>query len=368
MKQNKPNYLWLDLLRGVAALMVVVGHTRGLLFFDYQGSEGALAKAFYFLTGFAHQSVIIFFVLSGFFIIKSIHESYLNGKWNFKQYFLNRLTRLWVPLIPALLFTLLIDTIGITYFNDSYTYRGTVEHLPGIVPHAHMDIRTFFGNMFFLQNIFCNTFGSNGALWSLTNEFWYYVIFPFTYFIIVSFYKPLIKLLLAIALAVITFYIEKGILLYGIVWLMGGLSYIIIERKLISVRHSGIIVLATTLLFFITLAIVRSGKLSFVFNDFSLGFVTAVFVAALSQVDMKSSALKKVATFLSNVSYTVYLVHLSFAVLLASIVFTDRNYFSASMFIKYIAFLLVVFIYAVCMYQLFERNTAKVKNWVSKFV
>ena len=35
-----------------------------------------------------------------------------------------------------------------------------------------------FSNIFFLQGIYTPTFGTDGALWSLANEFWYYLLFP----------------------------------------------------------------------------------------------------------------------------------------------------------------------------------------------
>ena len=36
----------------------------------------------------------------------------------------------------------------------------------------------FLGSMAFLQTIYIPTFGSNGPMWSLSNEFWYYIVFP----------------------------------------------------------------------------------------------------------------------------------------------------------------------------------------------
>jgi peptidoglycan/LPS O-acetylase OafA/YrhL len=37
---------------------------------------------------------------------------------------------------------------------------------------------TFVGNLAFLQTIAVPIFGTNGPMWSLANEFWYYLIFP----------------------------------------------------------------------------------------------------------------------------------------------------------------------------------------------
>ena len=38
------------------------------------------------------------------------------------------------------------------------------------------------GNLFFLQTIFVPPFGSNAPLWSLSFEFWYYLLFPLCLF------------------------------------------------------------------------------------------------------------------------------------------------------------------------------------------
>ena len=38
--------------------------------------------------------------------------------------------------------------------------------------------KQFWGNAFFLQQTLVKTFGSDGPLWSLANEFWYYMLFP----------------------------------------------------------------------------------------------------------------------------------------------------------------------------------------------
>ena len=57
----------LDLIRAIAAFAVMVGHLRALFFADfaYLQSKSLPLGALYFFTGFGHQAVIVFFVLSG---------------------------------------------------------------------------------------------------------------------------------------------------------------------------------------------------------------------------------------------------------------------------------------------------------------
>jgi peptidoglycan/LPS O-acetylase OafA/YrhL len=97
-------YVYLDLIRGIAALAVFAGHLRIICFRDVDISTlDLLGKGVFFLTGFGHLAVILFFVLSGFLIIKSIDESVIKKQWSVKTYGQNRLFRLWIVLIPCLL-------------------------------------------------------------------------------------------------------------------------------------------------------------------------------------------------------------------------------------------------------------------------
>lgn len=71
----------LDIVRALAAVAVVVGHTRSAFLLDAQRAEplAPLEKVFYFLSGLGHQSVIVFFVLSGFFVGASVLAQFKGG-------------------------------------------------------------------------------------------------------------------------------------------------------------------------------------------------------------------------------------------------------------------------------------------------
>ena len=67
---NKTQSDFLNFARWSAAGLVVIEHVRNLLFVDYGSLEktGVGSKAFYFLTGFGHEAVVIFFVIVGFWL------------------------------------------------------------------------------------------------------------------------------------------------------------------------------------------------------------------------------------------------------------------------------------------------------------
>ena len=77
----------------------------------------------------------------------------------------------------------------------------------------------FLGNLVFLQDLYVPTFGSNWPLWSLANEFWYYLWFPALFMIV----KRRRQGLMAVSrLAVV---LMPGLLPGFLVWLIGTLVY-----------------------------------------------------------------------------------------------------------------------------------------------
>ena len=172
----------LDLLRGLAALEVCSSHLRNFLFANFSSvhSPNIAARLFYFITGFGHQAVIIFFVLSGYLVGGSVIKAYVHGKWSWCSYAVRRLSRLWIVMIPALLLTFAIDSLGRKLGHSGYVGEFFNIYKSGPKPEAAADLRliVMLGNVLFLQTITVPCFGTNEPLWSLANEFWYYVLFP----------------------------------------------------------------------------------------------------------------------------------------------------------------------------------------------
>src|SRR6202030_2366669 len=89
--------------------------------------NSALLEVLYFLTGFGHQAVMVFFVLSGFLISSSVMSSQMSGTWSWRDYAINRSSRLYVVLIPGLLFGLLWDKLGSSLFSSTGIYSHSIE-------------------------------------------------------------------------------------------------------------------------------------------------------------------------------------------------------------------------------------------------
>jgi peptidoglycan/LPS O-acetylase OafA/YrhL len=74
-------------------------------------------------------------------------------------------------LAPALLLTAVLDQLGLWFFADSGVYAWPIFE-------GHFTTALFFATLANFQGILLDYFGTNGPMWSLACEFWYYILFP----------------------------------------------------------------------------------------------------------------------------------------------------------------------------------------------
>lgn len=351
-------YIWLDLLRALSALIVFLGHTREIVFLTFtkvQVETGTLTKLFYFISGMGPEAVMIFFVLSGFFITKSIDVSVKSQKFIFYKYMIARLSRLWSVLIPVLITGFIFDYIRLVYYMN--------------IPYR-FNFQEFFGNVFFLQGILCHTFGSNGALWSLSYEWWFYMFFPFLYLAIYLGFSDIKKAMLNMALflimAISISYFNIDIVLYFSIWLLGTLSYFILKRNF-KLKYIGLHLVMAIGLLFLSLSVSRlhllsSEFLADLFIGISCAYLTIVLVKVPQNIEIKSIAVA------SNISYSLYAFHFPLAYLLSSVFnFKDKE----PTLENALYFVLMDIFILLCTYLIwfvFERNTPHLKNFLEASV
>ena len=117
-----------------------------------RSSSNPLVKLVYFVSGFGHYAVMAFFVLSGFLVGGSVLRGRMDGEFNWGLYAVNRLTRLWIVLIPALLLGAIWDHLGLHLFGTSGVYGDDCQAWHIAVP-PRLSASIMVGNMFFLQGI-----------------------------------------------------------------------------------------------------------------------------------------------------------------------------------------------------------------------
>jgi len=366
ISQSKPApYLWLDLIRGVSALAVFTGHLRVLCIADTPVHElNIVGKFIFFITGFGHIAVMIFFVLSGFLIIKSIVQSAERNKFTIKNYAINRLSRLWMVLIPCLVIGFILDKVGLSNFGDSLVYQGNYPSFPLPDTTYKLSAAVFAGNLFFMQTILVPTFGTNGPLWSLCNEFWYYVIFPLLYFGITISKKLFLKITLVVFAAGLLYLVGSKISLSFMIWLFGGISYYISIKASKNILNNSFLRYGLATVFLLVIVFTRSKFLPGLFNNYSVGIVFALLIPFLININIKNRVGKWVSTYLSDISFTLYLSHLPFVFFITSITnFQGRSWNNTNMF-YFFTYTIITLIYATIIWYIFERNTNRLKKFL----
>ena len=359
----------LDLIRGVSALAVMLGHVRGLFFVDYPNlvNPSLVNRILYAATGFGHQAVVVFFVLSGYFIGTSVCESVDARRWSWRIYLTNRLTRLQLVLLPGLLLGAVWDQLGMRLPQAAALYYGGLyKYYPPSVAWRST-VPVFFGNLFFLQSVVSPVFGSNGPLWSLSYEFWYYILFPALLLAAVA-WTGIRGRLLYLGLALLLFwFIGLQISLYFLIWLDGTLAGRLRHVSWQSSQRAWTFVtLEACLPFAVALAWNRAYPLaSETLADFLIGVCFALWIYALIQSSRRdvSPAYAKAARSVAGCSYTLYLAHFPLLLLLRGLLDPNGNWQPDPKHLVY-ALALAVFLlgYAYLVAEFTESRTGVVRR------
>ena len=165
---------FIDAARWIAALMVALHHTNNVFINQadiMKAEHWPPVYAWWFATAytFAHGAVVVFFVLSGFLVGGAAIGKARAGKPFLRKFLIDRTSRIYIVLLPALALTFALDTLGQRVFAG----LGVYEHP---LYQATLKNEYLLPTVIGLQGIWFPTYGTNAALWSLGMEYWYYVI------------------------------------------------------------------------------------------------------------------------------------------------------------------------------------------------
>jgi len=301
---NKSTSLYLDFLRVFAAFGVFFGHANFSWFSNnlFPGDLG-------------HKFVTIFFVLSGYLIAFTVGEKNKGPK----KYLVDRFSRLYSVVLPALIFTYIIDFVGKHFHPDFYVPLMASNNQP----------LRFLLNATFLQQIWglSTTPSTNSPFWSISYEFWYYMLFAvFIYWSGTKKYLGLLAIALLIGI--------KIILLLP-VWVFGVIAYRASGKYLIGARAALIVfiisavgILGLTFLCDVDLSFARYpfGKPPLYFSarfifEWIYGALVALNIFCFNAVEFTyriPSFLNKAIKYLSSITFSLYLFHLPILIFLAS--------------------------------------------------
>ncbi len=369
-----PSYsVHMDAIRSIAAFLVLAGHARMLFFGNHDGSKVTSAAISTAKTlGLGHHAVIVFFVLSGFLVGNSAWRSVCSGRWSWKKYLLQRMTRLWIVLIPALLIGGVLDHIGMRYLAHSGSiFSGPAgQSMVDATLPERSTIQVLAGNIFFLQTIRVPNFGTNDALWSLANEFWYYITFPAILLIFLGNRSSLKRIGYALMAAAILLFVGPKIGLQFGIWLLGFVVSILPLK--ISQSYRLWVTGACLLQFLAVNALIRSHHVSILLADTVLGLSFSILLYAIvhARQPVRSVHYQKAAKHFSQFSYSLYLMHLPFLTFITGIMLVPWHPWNKTPihFAQAVLMVVIAYCYSWMAYLLFERNTNKLRLWASNLI
>lgn len=351
----------ISLLRGLAALVVAAAHLRAQMYpgFSVVANPPLLFQGLAFGAGFAYLAVIVFFVLSGWLVGGSFLNK-LDSDRAFQNYTIDRVSRLWVVLVPTFLVVLLagaavgaLDTARVS-FSTSEPYS----------------MSAFFGNMIGLQTIVVPPFGGNFPLWSLANETWYYVLFPL---LVLVFRGRTIATRAAAVLAIGAIFqlVHGSILIYFSIWLLGA------AFSRVKIEAGPLWRWALLFLFVGSAVVIRlKGKTDITPEGFPQYLVfSLLFVLFLSSMQFrrhlgpKLDWLDRTGRLFGNFSFTLYVLHVPLILLMGRLLASmlglgQLSPYRLSHYLMYASMYLVLVVGAYLFYLPFESSTPRVRQWL----
>ncbi|WP_157359633.1 acyltransferase family protein [Caldimonas brevitalea] len=364
---------FLNLARWLAALCVMVSHLRDRLFGAYGelSDPNPLWTAFYFVTGYGHEAVVVFFVISGFLVGGITWQRWSTQGPDVPRYMAARFARVYTVVVPAIALGLMLDLLGARFFNASTIYPPPepfgVETLANV---RNTDWITVLGNVFMLQEIVVETPGTNGVLWSMSYEWWYYVLFGL---LGAAAAMPRQRSALGygvLGLAVAAF-LPPGILMMGLLWMIGvgacqayragwrvpallalpAFGAVLVVLRVLTIKHD----------FGLSLDLVKKLTLSLSF-------------AALLLVNWRPSGtrISHLHKVLADSSFSLYMTHSPMIVFLAAVAndtFGLQYHRSGDAvgLLLFVLFTAVVYAYSFVFWRLFERHHGKVFKWLTSW-
>lgn len=359
----------IDAMRGFAALLVAYFHCRQIEWVGMQAfhqnaghsfSLNTIAAYLTFPIAWGSAGVPIFFVISGYCIHRSAalrlaaNPAYRLGAANF---WARRFARIYPVLLAALLLTFALDWFSLQLPPVSHKIR-------------EIGLEAFLVNLFSLQGVAGKTYGSNGALWTLSLEVQFYAIYPLLFALRRRIGMTSVLAIVGVVNVVSAYALERhDIQFFTSYWFSWTLGAWIADAK----AHSVLQTRSSRWLYALAAACTALGCAAFHFGQYgafqlwAIGFAFYLYKALEPNDRNKGNGsgragwgLRLLSRF-GDFSFSLYLIHLPIFVLLSSVLF--RSSLQMSIWPSF-GYMLVAVPAAYVFYRLVELPAMK---WSASF-
>jgi peptidoglycan/LPS O-acetylase OafA/YrhL len=312
----------IDAMRGFAALLVAYFHCRQVAWVGMQAfhqsvghalSLNAIAAYLTFPIAWGSAGVPIFFVISGYCIHRggalrlASNPDYRLDTGNF---WVRRFTRIYPVLLAALVLTFALDSVSLQLPPVSHKIR-------------EIGLQAFFVNLFSLQGVAGKTYGSNGALWTLSLEVQFYAIYPLLFALRRRIGMTSVLAIVAVVNVVSAYALERhDIQFFTSYWFSWTLGAWIADARARRAAQAS----ASRWLYALAAAFIAFGCVAFHFGQYgafqlwAIGFAFYLY-KALERRNQGDTFGMRVLSRLGDFSFSLYLIHLPIFVLLSSLLF-----------------------------------------------
>jgi len=360
----------LALLRAIAALVVVIHHAGLMLFgpLDLE-SVGELTKWYQkliWLTAVAGQGgVMLFFVLSGYLVGGPTAVFIARGEFRWRDYFASRASRIlpvaWASVALAVGVAAIIGRMDVP---DPIAARA--DFFWGMNLGETFRPDRIVAALTLTHSLFTELLPTNTSLWTLANEWWYYLSFPC---LLLAFVQRRWRWLIPAFVMLLLMYESRqhiGFLHRFVVW-MGGAAIYLVTLKLRSMPRDAMRRTIFSLLAAMALAlvVVQFTTQGFRRGDYSVGLLTMAWLLVASRLQRRLPAFIRMPAFvLGAFSYSVYCFHMPIMLLLIAMAGWSGHFLEFDRQGLLACGALVLASLAICAvgWWLTERHTARVRK------
>jgi peptidoglycan/LPS O-acetylase OafA/YrhL len=292
---TRPLSVWLDLVRALAALAVVIGHAKQI---------NVYTGVFPFSMFFQKNAVVVFFVLSGMVIAASVDRD----RKTLSHFAIARASRILPVAYAAIAVSLVVALLDVALRGDPIF----IEDLRWADPCELLRA------LLFLSESYTTGFPPNAPYWSLSYEVWFYALFAAATY--------LSGLTRAVWLAILAVIAGPNILLLLPVWLVGvALVRMPLAARVPASLAGGFILVAIAALFIAPIEAMdafrllrplvpwKLGSSLYVLTDFALALALAAGFAGLRTLSERGLVIPACAEpairWGANMSFSLYLLH-----------------------------------------------------------